>query len=152
MHVVGVSILLPLVAGLATRQWLPDFAQRVAPWASRIGTIVLFASLVPILVGAWPAIVPLLGQGVLAASAALAVLAIAAGHMLGGADASVGATLAIASAMRHPGVALAIVARNVVDNAHASAVVLPYLLVAAVLTTCYGLWCRRRAAPAHAAA
>jgi len=152
MHVVGVSILLPLVAGLATRQWLPDFAKRVAPWASRIGTIVLFASLMPILVGAWPAIVPLLGQGVLAASAALAVLAIAAGHMLGGADASVGATLAIASAMRHPGVALAIVARNVVDDAHASAVVLLYLLVAAVLTTCYGLWCRRRAASAHAAA
>lgn len=149
MHLVGVSILLPLAAGLAARQWLPRFAARIAPWVSRVGTIVLLACLVPILIGAWPAIAPLLGHGVLVAAVALAALAIAAGHLLGGADASVGATLAIASAMRHPGVALAIVARNVLDDAHASAVVLLYLLVAAVLTTGYGLWCSRRDPGSH---
>ena len=81
--------------------------------------------------------------------AAASARAFAAGHLLGGADASVGATLAIASAMRHPGVALAIVARNVLDDDHASAVVLLYLLVAAVLTTGYGLWCSRRDPGSH---
>ena len=152
MRLVGLSILLPLAAGLATRHWLPGFAQRVAPWASRIGTIMLCASVVPILVNAWPVIVSMLGQGVLAATVALAALAITAGHLSGGSDQSVRATLAIASAMRHPGVALAIVARNVVDDAHASAVVLLYLLAAMVLTTLYGLWFGRRVASAHTAA
>lgn len=148
LQVVGMSILLPLAVGLATRQWLPNLAERIAPWVSRIGTITLFASVLPILVAAWPMIVPLWGQGVLLASIALAVVALAAGHLLGGADPSVRATLAIASAMRHPGVALALVARHAVDEPRGVAVVLLYLLVATVLTTVYGLWYGRRATAA----
>lgn len=152
LRVVGMSILLPLAAGLATRQWLPTLAARIAPWVSRIGTITLFASVLPILVAAWPTIVPLWGQGVLLASIALALAALAAGHLLGGADPSVRATLAIASAMRHPGVALALVARHAVDEPRGVAVVLLYLLVATALTTVYGLWYGRRAASASAGA
>lgn len=152
LRVVGMSILLPLAAGLATRQWLPELAARIAPWVSRIGTITLFASVLPILVAAWPTIVPLWGQGVLLASIALAVAALAAGHLLGGADPSVRATLAIASAMRHPGVALALVARHAVDEPRGVAVVLLYLLVATALTTVYGLWYGRRTTSASAGA
>ncbi len=148
LRVVGMSILLPLAAGLATRQWLPELAACIAPWVSRIGTITLFASVLPILVAAWPTIVPLWGRGVLLACIALAVAALAAGHLLGGADPSVRATLAIASAMRHPGVALALVARHAADEPRGVAVVLLYLLVATALTTVYGLWYGRREAAA----
>jgi hypothetical protein len=62
LQVVGMSVLLPLAAGLATRQWLPNLADRIALWVSRIGNIALFASVVPILVAAWPTIEPLWGQ------------------------------------------------------------------------------------------
>lgn len=152
LQVVGMSILLPLAAGVATRQWLPKLAASIAPWVSRLGTIALFASVLPILVAAWPTIVPLWDQGVLLASVALAVAAIAAGHLLGGADPSVRATLAIASAMRHPGVALALVARHAVDESSGVAVVLLYLVVATMLTTAYGMWCGRRDGAARGAA
>jgi BASS family bile acid:Na+ symporter len=152
LQVVGMSILLPLAAGLAVRHWLPKLAERFAPWISRFGTIALFASVLPILVAAWPTIVPLWGQGVLLATLALAAVAITAGHLLGGADPSVRATLAIASAMRHPGVALALVARHAVEESRGVAVVLLYLLVATVMTTGYGIWCSRREAAAQGAA
>jgi bile acid:Na+ symporter, BASS family len=105
----------------------------------------------PILVAAWPTIVPLWGQGVLLAAIALATVSIAAGHLLGGADPSVRATLAIASAMRHPGVALALVARHAVEESRGVAVVLLYLLVATAITTLYGIWCSRRQAGAQGA-
>jgi BASS family bile acid:Na+ symporter len=152
LQVVGLSVLLPLVASLATRQWLPGLAERIAPWVSRIGTIVLVASLVPILIAAWPTLAPLWGLHVLLPTGALAALAMAAGHLLGGADAGERATLAIASAMRHPGVALALVASHAVDESRGVAVVLLYLIVATVLTTLYGLWCSRRDAPARGTA
>jgi bile acid:Na+ symporter, BASS family len=152
LRVVGSSILLPLAAGLATRQWLANLAERIAPWISRTGTIALLASVLPILVAAWPTIVPLWGQRVLPASIALAVVAIAAGHLLGRSDPSVRATLAIASAMRHPGIALALVARHAVEESRGAAVVLLYLLVATVLTTGYGIWSSRHDAVAQGAA
>lgn len=152
LHVVGLSILLPLAAGLAVRQWLPRLAARIAPWVSRFGTVALLASVLPILAAAWPTIMPLWGQGVLLACIALAGVAIAAGHLLGGSDPGVSATLAIASTMRHPGVALALVARHAVEESRGTAVVLLYLLVATVLTTLYGLWCSRRPARAKSAA
>lgn len=146
LQVVGPSILLPLAAGLSVRQWRPRLAARIAPWVSRIGTVALFASVLPLLAAAWPAIAPLWGQGVLPACIALAAIAIAAGHLLGGPDRGVGATLAIASAMRHPGVALALLARHAIEESRGAAVVLLYLLVATVLTTLYGVWISRRRA------
>jgi len=152
LRVVGLSVLLPLIAGLVTRHGWPSLAERIAPWVSRIGTTLLLASLVPILIAAWPTLLPLWGQHALLATAALAALAMAAGHLLGGPDADERATLAIASAMRHPGVALALVARHAVDESRGIAVVLLYLIVGTVLTTLYGLWCSRRDAPARGAA
>lgn len=149
LRVVGLSILLPLAAGLLVQHWLPHAARRIAPWVSRFGTIALVASVLPILVAAWPTIAPLWGQGVLLASVALAAAAIAAGHLLGGPDAGGGATLAIACAMRHPGVALALVARHAVEESRGTAVVLLYLLVATVLTSLYGLWRSRQYARLH---
>jgi BASS family bile acid:Na+ symporter len=149
LQVVGMSILLPLAAGLAVRHWLPKLAEGIAPWVSRFGTIALFASVLPILIAASPTIAPLWGQGVLLATIALAAVAIAAGHLLGGSDPGMRATLAIASAMRHPGVGLALVARHAVEESRGVAVVLLYLLVATVMTTLYGIWCSRRDAAAQ---
>src|SRR5262245_16215687 len=53
---VGVTVLLPLVAGVAVHHLAPERAERAATWASRLGTVLLLAGLVPIVVTVWPGI------------------------------------------------------------------------------------------------
>jgi BASS family bile acid:Na+ symporter len=64
-------------------------------------------------------------------------LAITIGHLLGGPNAADRKSLAIASAMRHPGVALAVASVNGPDEPGAAAAVLLYVIIAAFLTTVY---------------
>ena len=136
---IGTTILLPLVVGLAVRHLAPAVAQALAPWASRLGNLVLLAVLVPVLIKAWPAIVSLVGDGAILAIGTVVAAAIVAGHALGGADADDRSTLAIASAMRHPGVAMAIATLNVPEEPRIPAAIILYVLVAAVATTIYGV-------------
>jgi BASS family bile acid:Na+ symporter len=135
---IGKTILLPLAAGLAVRHLAPAVAQALAPWASRLGNLVLLAVLVPLLIKAWPAIVSLVGDGAIVAIGTVVAASIVAGHALGGADADDRSTLAIASAMRHPGVALAIATLNVPEEPRIPAAIILYVLVAAIATTIYG--------------
>ena len=135
---IGITILLPVLAGLVVRQFLPDLAERIAPWFSRLGNVLLIAGLLPVLFSAWPAIVSLIGNGTLLAIAAVVVAAVASGHWLGGPDAQDRTALAIASAMRHPGIALAIAHINFPDDKLIPAAILLFLLVAAIVTTLYG--------------
>jgi predicted Na+-dependent transporter len=146
---VGATILLPLIAGLAVRQLAPQASASLARWASRIGTILLVAGLVPVLVKVWPAITGLVGNGSVVAIGIVVAAAIVAGHWLGGPDPDDRTTLAIASSMRHPGIALAIGSLNVPDEPRMPAAILLYVLVAAVATTIYGkVRARQQAGPA----
>ena len=140
---IGLSVLAPLLAGLTVAHFAPGFAARIAPWVSRIGTVLLVASLVPVLVASWPKVASLAGSGALLAMLGLVVLSIAIGHVLGGPDPADRAVLGIASAMRHPGVALAIGTRNFPEEPLVPAAVLLYLLVAVVGTSIYGIVRRR---------
>jgi len=107
-RLIGATILVPLVIGLAVRHVAPQLSGRIAPWASRLGNVLLLSAIVPVLIKAWPAVVGLIGNATLLAIVTLVGVAIVAGHVVGGPDADERSTLAIASAMRHPGVALAI--------------------------------------------
>jgi BASS family bile acid:Na+ symporter len=145
-RVIAASILIPLAVGMVVRHVAPHWAARIAPWASRIGTVLLVVGVLPVLVKAWPAMVSLVGHATIIVIAALVVIAIAAGHWLGGPDSHDRSTLAIASAMRHPGVALAIATQNVPEEPRVGAAVLLYLLAAVVATTVYGMvWKRTEA-------
>lgn len=145
-RLVGTTILLPLLAGLVLRQVAPRVADALAPWASRAGTLLLAAGLLPLLAVLGPTMAALVGDGTLVAIAALVAVALAAGHALGGPDADERTTLALASTMRHPGVAAAIAAVNVPDEPRVPAAILLYLLVAVAGTAAYGAWTRRRVA------
>jgi BASS family bile acid:Na+ symporter len=149
-RLIGSTVLLPLLAGLLFRHFVPRAAELLAPWVSRLGTVLLIAGLLPVLVAAGPAIAALVGSGALLVIAALVACAIAVGHALGGPSDDERSTLAIATAMRHPGVALAMSTLNVPEAPQVGAVVLLYVLLAVVLTTLYGRFARpQRHAQVH---
>jgi BASS family bile acid:Na+ symporter len=74
--------------------------------------------------------VSLIGSGAALSIAMVVVIAIAAGHWLGGPDPDERSTLALASAMRHPGIAMAIASLNVPQEPRVPAAVILYLLTA----------------------
>jgi BASS family bile acid:Na+ symporter len=138
-RVIAMSILIPLAFGMVVRHVAPHWAARFAPWASRIGTLLLVAGVLPVLVKAWPAMESLVGHAAMIAIVALVVVAIVAGHWIGGPDPHDRSTLAVASAMRHPGVAMAIATQNMPDEPRIGAALLLYLLAAVVATSVYGM-------------
>lgn len=146
-RLIATSILVPLALGMTVRHFAAGPAMRIAPWASRIGTILLVAGVVPVLIDAWPELRSIAGQGTMLAMLALVGVAMAAGHALGGPDPDDRSTLAFATAMRHPGVGLAIARLNVPEEPLLGAAVLLYLLAAVVATTAYALVLKRRRAP-----
>jgi BASS family bile acid:Na+ symporter len=135
--IVGLTVVAPVTLGILARRQLPAQADRAAPLLMRLGTVLMLAALLPILIMVWPAIWSLLSRGTLLAVVAVVILtAIATGHLLGGPNREDRVALAIASAMRHPGVALAILKENAPNDKVLPSVLL-YVLVATVLTGVY---------------
>jgi BASS family bile acid:Na+ symporter len=146
--VIGITILIPLAAGLVFRRLAPRWAAEIVPWTSRLGTALLAVVVVTILVRAGPVMLSLMrGNGVLAIVGIVAI-AIGAGHWIGGANRSDRVILAFASAMRHPGLALAVATSNLPQEPRMLAAILLYVLVALALTSLYGAIIRRRHKPA----
>jgi BASS family bile acid:Na+ symporter len=145
-RIVLVTILIPLVAGLWLRRWAPALAQRLDPWASRGGYGLLLVGAVPILIAAAPGILRLIGNGSVLALAAVVVVGLIAGHLLGGPVLGDRAALAVASATRHPGVAMAIAGVNFPGDKAVVAAIILCLLVNVVVTIPYAAWLKRRAA------
>jgi BASS family bile acid:Na+ symporter len=144
---IGVTVLVPLLAGLAVRHRGPGLAARVAPWVSRVANILLLVGCLPLLVIAGPGMVSFVGNGAILAIAAVVAAGLAAGHWLGGPNPDDRTALAIAASMRHPGVALVIAHGNLPEEPLVSAAVLLFFLVSFIATLPYGAWRKR----AHAA-
>jgi BASS family bile acid:Na+ symporter len=151
-RVVGITVLLPLAAGLAIRSVAPRLAGRLSPWASRIGHALLAIGLLVVVIAAWRDIVSLVGNGTVLVIAAVVAVGLAAGHCLGGPDADDRTALAIAASMRHPGVALAIARLNFPEERLVPAAVLLFIVVNVVVTLPYGVWRRRAHAGSPSAA
>jgi BASS family bile acid:Na+ symporter len=104
----------------------------------RIGNLLLIAALLPVLLVSAENMWLLIGHGTIVAIVIVIAVAMAAGHWIGGPDEHDRTALGIVSAMRHPGVALAIGSTNFPDNKLVSASILLYALVAVIMTTIYG--------------
>jgi BASS family bile acid:Na+ symporter len=135
---VGKTVLLPLAAGLLVRQLTGVSADRIADVISKLATALLVVGLLPVLYSAWPGISSLIGDGTVLLVTCVVVAAIAAGHWFGGPNEGDRTALGIASAMRHPGIAMAIASGNFPENKLIPAGILLYVLVAAIITTIYG--------------
>jgi BASS family bile acid:Na+ symporter len=77
--------------------------------------------------------------------ALVSAVALLGGHLLGGPTLGGRGSLAMASAVRHPGLAMMIAGANTTDK-HATAAILGFLLVGLVVAIPYQLWIKRRAA------
>ena len=110
--ILAINVLVPIAAGLLVHHFARPIAERIARPTSVLASILLFASVLPILFTEAPAILALIGNGTLAAVAAFVIVGLAAGHLLGGPDPANRAVLALTTASRHPGIAAAIASAN----------------------------------------
>jgi BASS family bile acid:Na+ symporter len=139
-RLVAMSALLPLAAGIVGRRLAPTLAERMAGPISLGATVLLAAVAVLLVVNSWAAAVGLIGNGRVLAITAFVVIGLGVGHRLGGPDPADRTVLALSTACRHPGIALAITTTNFPEEKLATGAVLLYLLVSAIVVFPYLKW------------
>lgn len=105
------TILIPVGLGLILRGLVPDFADKLLPIVSRVGSIGLLISMLALLAVLSPTLIQMDPWSyVVIASVSIAGLLI--GHLLGPNDPHERTSLAIETGVRHPGLAFTIAAMN----------------------------------------
>jgi BASS family bile acid:Na+ symporter len=137
------TVLAPLMVGAATHSVAPRFAKRLARPVALLATILLVICVLPVIVIAWPAMIALIGNGTLVALAAFVVAGLIGGHLLGGPTDEDRTVLALTTATRHPGLALAIAQTNFPQEKSTLAAIMLYLLVGAIVSIPYLNWRKR---------
>ena len=147
--VVAVTLLVPLAVGLFIQRIRPAQAEGLAAVFSKVGTALLIVALIPVLVLEWPTIRALFGDGTVFAAVVLSGLGLVVGHLLGGPDPQNRTVLALATASRHPGVAL-VAATSATTQAPrlVTAALLLAFVVSIIVSAPYAAWRKR----VHAAA
>ena len=135
--------LLPLALGMVMTRLFVTTAARLAPRLHRLGGVLLIMFLVVVLIDILPVVIGA-GWHVAAAIAIVTVLALAAGHLLGGPEPATRTATAITSAARNPGLALLVLTLNASQPAIA-ATVLAYVMVSALTVIPYAIWRSRMA-------
>jgi bile acid:Na+ symporter, BASS family len=131
------SVGLPLAAGMAVKALSPRLAARAAAPVGRLAAFLLLAASIPVVVVSLWRVLPLIGKGTLAALVAFSVTGLAVGHALGGSEPRDRLTLALSTAARHPGVAMAIARANFPDQALVLPTVVLYVLINTFVSTLY---------------
>jgi BASS family bile acid:Na+ symporter len=140
---VGASVLLPIAIGMGIGRLAPAVADRAAGPVTRVATIVLVAALIPLLIASWPAMRSLLGNGTLVAIVVMTLAGLGVGHLLGGPRREHRTVLALATASRHPAVAIVIVTANFPGEKLVAAAVVLAVIVGAIASTPYTVWSKR---------
>lgn len=138
------TIGLPLAAGMGLRAASGRAARAVSNLAQRVGSLLLLVVFAVMVGAAWREILSLFGNGAALAIVGVVAVGLLAGHLL--ASEPHRAALALATATRHPGVALAIAELSYPDQRKPiTAAILLYLLITALVTAPYLKWVRGRA-------
>jgi bile acid:Na+ symporter, BASS family len=144
LALVSVTILGPLLLGMLVAGCAPALGSRTVKPLSVVSTTLLVVAVVPILFTALPVVVSLLTTGTIVSILFFILAGLVAGHFLGGPSEGDRAVLAISSAFRHPGIAIAIAAATFPAQKSASAAVVLYLLFGFAMSQAYERWMRRR--------
>lgn len=142
--IVAKGVLIPLGLGVLVRRLAPAWSEKAAPIVYKLSMLLLVIAFVPVLVTMWTPMVHLIGNGTLLTMMLLVLICLAGGHLLGGPDRIDRATLAVASSVRHPGIALALASANMTDRSVVPAVLL-FLLVGLIVGIPYNMWIKRTA-------
>ena len=105
---VAMSVLSPLLAGALVRELAPNVAAKISGPMAKLANVLLLAAFVPVVVVAWPELVKELGNFTLVAIAVLTLGGLLVGHVLGGPHDGDRTALALSTASKHPGVAIAV--------------------------------------------
>jgi len=138
--IVLLTMLIPLAIGVLVHQFAPAFATKIAHPISVLATALLVFTVLPILVVAASAVWALIGSGMILFLVMFSAIGLVSGHYLGGPNPADRTVLAIATAVRHPAVALAIASINFPDQKAVPAVVLCHLIVGTILVMLYAKW------------
>jgi bile acid:Na+ symporter, BASS family len=141
---VSMTVLGPTVMGVVVRLLAPRLAERIAAPTAAVATVLLLAGLSLTLGKAGRSMLALLGDGTLLAIVVFLVVGLVAGHLLGGPSPGDRRVLALATASRHPGVALTIAQITFPAEKSVLAGLLLYLITGLVVTMPY-IWWQRRA-------
>lgn len=148
--VIATSILLPLLLGRIVGRLAGAGAERWARPLGTLGTVLLLLAVLPVLAVAWRPVFGMVGDWTLVAIVLFVLAGLLVGHLLGGPEPSDRTVLALSTASRHPGVAVA-VASAIAPPEHrlplAAAVVL-CVLAGGVVTAPYVKWRQRTPATA----
>jgi len=136
------KVVVPMVIGMAIRHFAPAFSERVFDVLAKIGGILLLVSVLPILIGILPVILSLIDFKTVLILVVFALVGGAAGYFLGGADPKERTVLALATAARHPGIAIALAGGNVDETQKklVAAAVILYLILCAIATAPFLKW------------
>jgi len=143
VRIIGATVIIPLALGFGTRRIAPRAAARSAPPLSALARVVLIVALLPVLGTSWPALRSMIGNGTLAAIVVITGVGLFTGHRLGGPVRDDRTVLALATALRHPGIAIAIASTVFPDQKVVAAVVLLTLFVGGIASAPYATWSKQ---------
>jgi bile acid:Na+ symporter, BASS family len=136
-------VVLPLAIGVFLRHVFPTAGAEAAEAAALLSHVVLAAGVVAVVLDARPIMTAMLGDGTALSMVVFALVGLLAGHLLGGRDPDDRRVLALLTASRHPGIALAVAQIAYPDQSLVPAAVALYLVVATFTAAPYA-WLRRR--------
>jgi BASS family bile acid:Na+ symporter len=148
--IVFISGVLPIALGLILAALAPRVAQRAAGPVTLASSLVLALFVLIVLWMQGRVLLHLIGNGTIIAFGLTVAAGIAAGHLLGGKDPENRGALAIAAAIRHPGIAIAIAHASGAGPGALAAIIL-FLLNGVIIVSIYVAWLKKHQVPADAA-
>lgn len=140
-----ISVLLPLTAGMLVRAVAGPSVSRLAKLLAIVGYGGLGIFVIAIFQARARDVLELVGNGAVFAIVVTVLAGLAAGHFLAGPDPSTKMEIALAAALRHPGLA-ALIARENFPDVKVELSIILYLLTAAATSLVYQAWMAKRRA------
>ena len=138
-------IFAPLAAGILFSKLMPRVGLRLLRPLRLVAATLLAIGVAALLAGSWHAVWSTTSQSTVVAIVAFVLAGFAVGHLLGGPKPEHATVLALATASRHPAIALAIASANYPGEPFAPTLIL-YLLVCTLMAIPYVRWQRSRSA------
>jgi BASS family bile acid:Na+ symporter len=136
-NIVVNGILIPAAAGLGARRFVPVLADKLVRPIGIIAKVMLIGGLTPLLVKTWPAVHSVIDDGTLFAIVGITAIGLGVGHTFGGPTPDDRPVLALATASRHPAVAVAVASTMFPGERMVGAAVVATVLVAGIVTLPY---------------